>query len=65
MKNLSLARIMYGTNDDSHSSANTVASVLARTSTPSLTEISDKTVAEQETLSELLHRAWVNLSNKH
>jgi hypothetical protein len=64
MKNVSLARIMYGTNEDFHSSTNAAASVLSQSSSPSLTDVADKTAAEQETFSELLHKAWTNLSRK-
>jgi len=64
MSNKSLARIMYGTNEDFHSSTNSVASVLSQSSSPALSDVADKTAAEQQTFSELLHKAWSNLSGK-
>jgi hypothetical protein len=62
MTNLSLARIMYGTSEEYHASASTTAAAL---SAPSLTHSADKSDVEQETLGELLHRAWTILSSKH
>jgi hypothetical protein len=65
MANLSLARIMYGTSEDLHTSTSTTASALSAGLTNSSTDIADKTATESETLAELLHRAWTNLSRKN
>jgi hypothetical protein len=62
MPNQSLARIMYGTSEEYHASGDTNASIL---STQSRAESTDKSAAEPETLGELLHRVWTNLSGKH
>jgi hypothetical protein len=65
MTNLSLARIMYGTSEDFHTSISTTSSALATQSSGSLNENSRKLGDDPETLAELLHRAWTNLSGKH
>jgi hypothetical protein len=61
--NLSLARIMYGTNEDFHAKtahnapASQAISLRVR-------ENSIATAVQLEGLRELLHRAWKNLSGK-
>jgi hypothetical protein len=65
MANLSLARIMYGTSEDFHASTTTTASTLSSHPTSTSTDIADKSAPDEETLGELLHRAWTNLSGKH
>jgi hypothetical protein len=65
MANLSLARIMYGTSEDLHASTHTTASTLSSRPTHEASDIADKTAPGDETLAELLHRAWTNLSGKH
>jgi hypothetical protein len=65
MTNLSLARIMYGTSEDLHASTTTTASALATQSSGLLDENSPKSSDEPDTLAELLHKAWTNLSGKH
>jgi hypothetical protein len=63
MTNLSFARIMYGTSEDSQHSTSMNASVLSALSTPSSNNGADNT-AQSETLGQLLHRAWITLSGK-
>jgi hypothetical protein len=63
MTNLSFARIMYGTSEDSQHSTSMNASVLSALSTPSSNNGADNT-AQSETLGQLLHRAWTTLSGK-
>jgi len=65
MANLSLARIMYGTSEDLHASTNTTASALSSLPAHAATDNADKTAPDNETLGELLHRVWTNLSGKH
>jgi hypothetical protein len=64
MANLSLARIMYGTSEDLQSSTHTTALTLSSLAAQ-LPAGGEKTGAGTETLGELLHRAWTNLSGKH
>jgi hypothetical protein len=64
MTNLSFARIMYGTSEDSQGAMNMNASALAAAADPSTNHGRDKAALEIETLGELLHRAWANLSGK-
>jgi hypothetical protein len=63
MTNLSFARIMYGTSEDSQHSTSMNASVLSALSTPSSNNGADH-IGEPETLGQLLHRAWTTLSGK-
>jgi hypothetical protein len=63
MTNLSFARIMYGTSEDSQHSTSMNAAALSALSTPSSTHSAENS-PESETLGELLHRAWLNLSRK-
>ncbi len=63
MTNLSFARIMYGTSEDSQHSTNMNASVLSALATPPSNNGADNAVAS-ETLGQLLHRAWTTLSGK-
>jgi hypothetical protein len=65
MANQSLARIMYGTNEDLHASTSTSASDLPGLPAPSITENSNNSEPGEETLGELLHRVWINVSGKH
>jgi hypothetical protein len=66
MSNLSLARIMYGTNED----LNPLPS-MHKSSLPSLaleSELADSgnnSAADQDPLQELLHKAWLLLSRKN
>jgi len=64
MKTLSLARIMYGTSEEFHVSdgVNTSGGPTAPVATGSRT---DANPAELESLGELLHRAWTNLSGRN
>jgi hypothetical protein len=63
MTNLSFARIMYGTSEDSQGSMNTTASALTAVSAPS-NHGTENATEEPDTLGELLHRAWTILSRK-
>jgi hypothetical protein len=63
MTNLSFARIMYGTSEDSQHSTSMNASALSALSEPS-PKSSANTPAELDTLGELLHKAWITLSGK-
>jgi hypothetical protein len=63
MTNLSLARIMYGTSQEYHS-AGVPTQSLAPLVKQSSTEAANNSARVTETLGELLHRAWVNLSGK-
>ncbi len=64
MTNLSLARIMYGTSEDLHASTHITASTLSALPAHAAADIADKTAPDNETLGELLHRAWTNLAGK-
>jgi hypothetical protein len=64
MTTLSFARIMYGTSEDSQHSTDMNASALAALSSPSSDRDANGFALETETLGELLHRAWTNLSGK-
>jgi hypothetical protein len=62
MTNLSFARIMYGTSEDSkHSTSMNAAALSALSTSPNR---NDDSAPESETLGELLHRAWLNFSGK-
>jgi hypothetical protein len=63
MTNLSFARIMFGTSEDSQHSTIMNASALSALSGSSTTPGAENTV-ESVSLGELLHRAWINLSRK-
>lgn len=66
MPNLSLARIMYGSEDSRTSgwmNANAGSSRFTSSTIPDATRGS--AVTEQDTLGELLHKAWLFLSTKH
>jgi hypothetical protein len=63
MANESLARIMYGTSEEAHAPTNGSAN-LGLTSR-SLTENGNESNVGEETLGELLHRVWMNVSGKH
>lgn len=64
MATQSLARIMYGTSEDFHVTA--AANFTAPSTLPAQTvaERSDRSTIDGETLGELLHRVWTNLSHK-
>jgi hypothetical protein len=64
MNNLSLARIMYGTSQEFHSSDNFNTSASPAFSASSPAGGGNQTAAQPATLGELLHRAWMNLSGK-
>jgi hypothetical protein len=63
MINLSLARIMYGTNEDLHASSSMSGATFS-----SLASSSDRatreTAAAQGSLGAWLHKAWVSLRHK-
>jgi hypothetical protein len=62
MAHESLARIMYGTSEEVHipSSGSTLPGLAAN----QFQESSAQSVAGEETLAELLHRVWLNISGK-
>jgi len=63
MINVSLARIMYGTNEDLHSmNAGAVPSLVWASG--SISSTLRKTSSDQETLGGLLQKAWAALSHK-
>jgi hypothetical protein len=64
MNNLSLARIMYGTSEEFHTSDNSNTSASARLSASSLAVGTTQSAAQPETLGQFLHRAWMSLSGK-
>lgn len=63
MTNLSFARIMYGTSEDSQGSMNTTATALSAASVAA-NHGADTKADEPDALGELLHRAWTILSRK-
>jgi hypothetical protein len=63
MMNLSLARIMYGTSQEYHATGSH-ASSLGQLANQSAAEMTDNSAKTPETFSELLHRAWLNISGK-
>lgn len=67
MANLSLARIMYGTNEDLHAAQPASAPAPSSLTAPLVEEKPANTTAasEPDALGELLHRAWTNLTGKH
>ena len=67
MPQLSLARIMYGTSEDSRTSTGMNSSVFSPGLTSSALEDSSRASAapQQDTLGILLHKAWTFLSTKH
>jgi hypothetical protein len=65
MKTLSLARIMYGTSEEFHVSDSANSSAASSFPAPSSTSHADGNAAEPESLGELLHRAWTNLSGRN
>lgn len=64
MNNLSLARIMYGTNQEFHPSDNLKTSTSVVFSAFSPIGGGNQSAAQPQTLGQLLHRAWMNLSGK-
>jgi len=67
MANLSLARIMYGSNRDVHASNGMSAPAFSPFASQPAIEDSVKASAGSEptTLGELLHKAWAVLTSKH
>jgi hypothetical protein len=65
MKTLSLARIMYGTSEEFHVSDGRNASATSAFPASSSASHVDKNAFETESLGELLHRAWTNLSGRN
>jgi hypothetical protein len=66
MSHLSLARIMYGSEDSRTSgwmNASAASSRFTSSTIPDYTRM--HVVPEQDTLGELLHKAWLYLSTKH
>jgi hypothetical protein len=64
MKTLSLARIMYGTSEEFHVSHGVNASPGSASIVSPSASHADKSTVEMDTLGELLHRAWTNLSGR-
>jgi len=66
MFNLSLARIMYGTNEDFHTSQSTLwASLRAPARLLARTDMTSETAGSgASSFRGLLHRAWSSLANK-
>lgn len=66
MTRLSLARIMYGTNEDIHTSTAISAKALASLAVRSSGEaaVGGEGVSAAGTLSQLLHKAWAVLHHK-
>ena len=66
MSSLSLARIMYGTNEDTHASHSMNASALSAHTSRSVQENSANAinVSEHATLGQLLHKVWTILTGK-
>jgi hypothetical protein len=62
MANESLARIMYGTSEEVHLSP--TGSTLPGLAANQFKENSGPYAAGDETLGELLHRVWLNISGK-
>jgi hypothetical protein len=62
MANVSLARIMYGSSEEVHVSTG-VSAFPGLTAKPVL-ENSSNSAHSEETLGELLHRVWLNVSGK-
>jgi len=62
MANESLARIMYGTSEEVHVSPN--GATLPGLAANQFKENSGQPSAGEETLGELLHRVWHNISGK-
>jgi len=65
MKTLSLARIMYGTNEEFHAVDGVASSVAPALPAASSESRTDRRVTELESLGELLRRAWTNLSGRN
>ena len=67
MANLSLARIMFGTNEDFHASHGLGAPAFLSLPAQPVLEHSAKASggSEPATLSELIHKAWTNFTGKH
>ncbi|HXY00644.1 MAG TPA: hypothetical protein VEI54_06965 [Candidatus Limnocylindrales bacterium] len=66
MSNLSLARIMYGTNEDFHAAVS-MQGVSLRSPAAGLNPTnaaSDNAGSGSASFSELLHRAWASLTDK-
>jgi hypothetical protein len=62
MANESLARIMYGTSEEVHVSSS--GSTLPGLTANQVKENSGPAAAGEETLGDLLHRVWLNVSGK-
>jgi hypothetical protein len=65
MKTLSLARIMYGTSEEFHVSDGVDRPAASSFPPSSSTNHADGNATEPESLGELLHRAWTNLSGRN
>jgi hypothetical protein len=63
MANESLARIMYGTSEEVHVSTSVYP--LSGLSSQPAAKTAGGSAAEVETLAELLHRVWLNVSGKN
>jgi hypothetical protein len=64
MKTLSLARIMYGTSEEFHAPDGMNGSTVSAFPASSSASHADGSAVETETLGELLHKAWANLSGR-
>lgn len=67
MANLSLARIMFGTNDDLHASQPASVPRSSSLAPQPADEMSAQAsvTSEPDALGELLHKVWTNLAGKH
>jgi hypothetical protein len=64
MNSLSLARIMYGTNEDLHALASMNRSVIPSLADPTVDSTGGQLVPSHGMLSNLLHKAWAALHHK-
>jgi len=66
MSNLSLARIMYGTNQQIHSSANSPSAGLSayRAELSGSKPVYGQTQPDGSTLEGFLHKAWLSIAHK-
>lgn len=64
MINLSLARIMYGTNEDYHAAISMSARAIPSLGSPSTARCAERESAASSTFGSLLERAWALLHHK-
>jgi hypothetical protein len=65
MTNLSLARIMYGTNEDLHAPHSMRGSGFPSPANQAARENASGSMTHENSLGDLLHKAWYSLSGKH